>query len=76
MSDGEWKLWQMDRKDSLEANMLRAMEVFEKKSGHKADIVLINLADLVGHQVDCVGFEIQPMANVQPGTLWVGRKEQ
>jgi len=75
MDKNEFELWQMDAKIGLEGNVFRAMEVYARKFGQQADLVFANPIDLLGKKLDCVGFEVQAMTNVQPGTLWVGRKD-
>jgi len=65
----------MDGVSGMEANILRAMALYERKSGNHANLVLANAIDLFGKKLDCVGFELRVSTNVQPGTLWVGRRD-
>jgi hypothetical protein len=75
MRDNEFEFWQMDGVSGMEANILRAMALYERKSGNHANLVLANAIDLFGKKLDCVGFELRVSTNVQPGTLWVGRRD-
>lgn len=75
MKGDECLMWQMDKTIGLEANVFRAMERFTLRTGLQANLVMVSPADLNGQVLDCVGFEVQAMKNVLPGTLWVGRVE-
>jgi hypothetical protein len=74
MRDNEFEFWQMEAGiGGMEANIFRAMEVFARKTGSQADLVVVNPADLAANPIAAVGFEVQAMTNVQPGTIWVGQ---
>ncbi len=70
MKADEFEFWQVEKSIGLEANILKAMECYEHKSGQHADLVVLHPAELV--EFDCVGFSILRMKCVLPGTLWVG----
>jgi hypothetical protein len=72
MKDDEFLLWQMEPGIGLYANIIKSFASYETKSGQKADLVFVNPVEVLDS--DVIGFEIQRMKNVQPGTLWVGRK--
>jgi hypothetical protein len=76
MRDDEFEFWQMDGVCGMEGNILRAMGVYERKFGGKADLVLANPIDMFGKTLDCVGFEVRVSTDVQPGTIWVGTLEK
>lgn len=77
MRDNEFEFWQMEAGDGkMEADIFKAMEVFARKTGSQADLVVVNPVDLAANPIAAVGFEVQAMVNVQPGTIWVGRKSE
>lgn len=76
MRENEFEFWQNDPGIGMEANIFRAMEVFARKTGSQADLVVVNPVDLAANPIAAVGFEVQAMKNVQPGTIWVGSKNQ
>ena len=77
MRENAFEFWQMEAGiGGMEANIFRAMEVFARKTGQKADLVVVNPVDLATNPIAAIGFEVQSLTNVQPGTLWVGSKNQ
>jgi hypothetical protein len=50
--------------------------VFARKTGQKADLVVVNPVDLAANPIAAVGFEVQALMNVQPGTIWAGTLEK
>ena len=76
MDKNEFEFWQMEAgPGKMEADIFKAMEVFARKNGSRADLVFVNPVDLIANPIAAVGFEVQAMKNVQPGTIWVGKKE-
>jgi hypothetical protein len=74
MRQDEFEFWQMEAGvGKMEADIFKAMEVFARKTGSQADLVVVNPADLAANPIAAVGFEVQAMTNVQPGTIWVGK---
>ena len=76
MDKNEFEFWQMEAgPGKMEADIFKAMEVYTRKTGQKADLVVVNPADLAANPIAAVGFEVQAMTNVQPGTIWVGKSQ-
>ena len=78
MDENKFLLWQMVNQKAmgLKGNIIVALEAYTRRTGLYADLVQVNNADLGNEEIDCVGFEIQAVKTVLPGTLFVGRKNQ